>query len=264
MSSATITPRPTASPTYTTSTLTGPVTTTTNLYDIPVDDPIGGARPVQSYIYPTVAFAVALVVAVQVCRLMERKRLRQRQAAALMLRADEHDADAALARLPPPAMYTVYLEKQEWAEQRQITGWSEIMPLSSNLVVKSEKSNPTADAELGSGAHGAIQKTKAAIKGLGHGVLVALDTLALYDLHAAEERRREAARQRAEESDERETIDPRLPRDLVAGILIAMPSSARPPHAQQQPQPEVGAYEEEQLPDVAIGIMEKSWQGGVD
>lgn len=131
-------------------------------------------------------------------------------------------------------------------------------------MVKSEKSNPIADAALGSGAHSAIQKTKAAIKGLGHGFLVGLDTLAFYDLHAAEQRRLEAARQRAKESDEHETIDPRLPRDLVAGIMIAMPSSPRPSHAQQQPQPEVGAYEDEQLPDVAIGVMEKRWQGGVD
>lgn len=58
---------------------------------------------------------------------MERKRLRQRQAVARTLRADEDDADAALARLPPPVMYTVYLDKKEWAEQQQITGWSEIM-----------------------------------------------------------------------------------------------------------------------------------------
>lgn len=223
-------------------------------------------RVQQSYIYPTAAFAVALVVAVQVCRLMERRRVRQRHAMGLAIRAngDGEDEDGAFAKLPPPVMHTVYLDKKGWAEQQRTPGWEGIMPLSSNLVVKPEEPSLTGEVDPESGPRRAIQKTGTVLKGIGHGILVVLDTLALYDLFAAEQKRLEAARKRAEEAgEEQEVIDPRLPRDLVAGIMIAMPSRSKPWHEQQKPEPEVEEHDE-QLPDVAIGVLERRWQVGVD
>ncbi|KAG9043698.1 hypothetical protein FS837_009237 [Tulasnella sp. UAMH 9824] len=242
MSSRTITPSPTASPTYTTS-LVAPVTTTTDLFDIPTEDPMGGSKSAQSYIYPTAAFAVALVVAVQVCRLLERRRLRRRHAMGLALRAngDDEDEDAAFAKLPPPVMHTVYLDKKSWAEHLRTPRWEGIMPLSSNLVVRPEETSLAGDAEPESGPH----------------------AIGFYDRFAAEQRRLEAARKQAEEAGEEEVVDPRLPRDLVAGIMIAMPSRSKPRHEQQKPESEF-EEDDERLPDVAIGVLEKRWQAGVD
>lgn len=261
MSSLTITSSPTVTQSYTTS-LAAPVTTTTDLYDIPIDDPIGGAKPVQSYIYPTVAFAVALLVAVQVCRLMERKRLRQRHAMAQALRtnADGDDEDAAFAKLTPPVMYTVYLDKKSWAEEQERTGWEGIMPLASNLVVRPEERNQATVGEPES----AIQKTKTALRSFGNGVLIVLDALALYDRFAAEQRRLEAAKKREEEAGKNEVIDPSLPRELITGIMITMPSSSKPSNARQKQELDVEVYEEEQLSDMVIGVMERSSRVGVD
>ncbi|KAG8896018.1 hypothetical protein FRC01_012074 [Tulasnella sp. 417] len=260
MSSRTITPNPTTSQILTTS-LAAPITTTTDLFDVPVEDPVSGSKPVQSYIYPTAAFAVALVVAVQVCRLMERRRVRQRLAMGLANGANGDEEDSALAKLPPPVMHTVYLDKKVWAEQQRTPGWEGIMPLSSNFVVKPEEPSVTEDVEPESGPSRAIRKTGAALRSIGHGTLVVLDALGLYDLFAAEQKRLQAARERAEEAGE-EVIDPRLPRDLVAGIMIAMPSRSKTSHEQQSASHEI--EEREQLPDVAIGVLEKRWQAGVD
>ncbi|KAG8892511.1 hypothetical protein FRC01_014121, partial [Tulasnella sp. 417] len=257
MSSRTITPSPTTSQILTTS-LVAPITTTTDLFDVPVEDPVSGSKPVQSYIYPTAAFAVALVVAVQVCRLMERRRVRRRLAMGLA-NADEDDEDSALAKLPPPVMHTVYLDKKVWPEQQRTPGWEGIMPLSSNFAVKPEEPSVTEDVEPESGPSRAFRKTGAALRSIGHGTLVVLDALGLYDLFAAEQKRLEAARERAEEAGE-EVIDPRLPRDLVAGIMIAMPSQSKTLQEQQSASHEI--EERVQLPDVAIGVLEKRWQAG--
>lgn len=136
------------------------------------------------------------------------------------------------------------------------------MPLSSNLVVKPVETSLTGEVELESGPRRAIQRTEATLKSIGHGILVFLDAIGFYDRVAAEQKRLEAERKRAEEAGE-EVVDPRLPRDLIAGIMIAMPSPSKAEHDQQNPESEPEEYDE-RLPDVALGVFEKPWQAGVD
>ncbi|KAG8942552.1 hypothetical protein FRC00_011769 [Tulasnella sp. 408] len=53
-------------------------------------------------------------------------------------------------------------------------------------------------------------------------------------------------------------LDPNLPRELVTGVMILMPSVHRSSHGKQE------NWEEEQLPDVAIGLKDKEWKGRID
>ncbi|KAG8982432.1 hypothetical protein FRB90_006795 [Tulasnella sp. 427] len=264
MSSSTITSSPTLNQSYSTA-LTAPVTTTTDLFDIPTVDNIesGGSKPVQSYIYPAAAFVVVLVVGVFVCRCMERKRMRQRHAVALALRAnsDAEEEDES-ARRSPPVLYTVYLDWKgpeeshcrDEGERLVADEWEAIMPISANLAPKPEEpgSGMSIDATPQPTSRQAGRSTKSIFKSVKRGVLVVLGALALHDRFAAEQRQLETERRRRVDAEA--AINSKLPRELVTGIMIVMPSSLK--HSDKQQKSESVLYEEP-LPEVAFGVVER-------
>ncbi|KAG8979115.1 hypothetical protein FRC05_009325 [Tulasnella sp. 425] len=160
-------------------------------------------------------------------------------------------------------MYDVYLDSKE---ARKIEGYPRGQPLSSNVFVHIEDVKLTAPApdhrrpwlseDSRLNAYIMVDSIKGAI-------LSGLELLSLYNRRAERELRAQNRRNRnsaipAVPHIPEPLLDPNLPRELVTGVMILMPSANRPSSGKHE------KWEEEQLPYVAIGIKDKQWKGRID
>lgn len=175
--------------------------------------------------------------------------------------------EAVTAKLVRPRMYDVYLNGKEARAIGRDIGWNEIMPLSSNVFVH------VSDVELTTPAtqptpqrrpwlsEDSRQNFDVIVDSIKVAILHGLELLSLYNRRAERElrstNRRPSARSAASDTPEA-PLDPSLPRELVTGVVILMPSVPRTLGARHE------NWEDEQLPDVAIGIKDKEWKGRID
>ncbi|KAG9022343.1 hypothetical protein FS837_006444 [Tulasnella sp. UAMH 9824] len=197
-----------------------------------------------------------------------RRRLRRREALGLDWNNLNDDVEeTATAELVPPRMYEVYLDSKEAKKFGRNVGWNGIMPLASNVNVH------VGDAELAP-SHRATQNqpwlseasrlnSQVMFDSIKGAILSGLELLSLYNRRAERElrARNNDRHDLAIVSHIPETpLDPKLPRELVTGVTILMPSVPRTSNGKQ----ESWKDSEERLPDAAIGLTDKEWKGRID
>lgn len=233
--SSTVTPTPSDGLTPSSTTQSSPSVATTEITNFFKDQ-----KPLQSYLYPTLALIIAILVAVHACRFLERRRLRRRRE----LGRDTFDAgddvveEAVADKLVRPRMYEVYLDGKEAKKIGRDVGWNEIMPLASNVNVyvgdvglAPSEPHPASQRQpwLAEDSRMNFQIIVDSIRGA---VLSGLELLSLYNRQAERELRRTRNNDRhalalAASLIPEPPLDPNLPRELVTGVMILMPSVPR-------------------------------------
>ncbi|KAG8895349.1 hypothetical protein FRC00_007598 [Tulasnella sp. 408] len=170
--------------------------------------------------------------------------------------------DAATAKLVRPRMYEVYLDNKEAKKMGRDVGWNDIMPLASNVNVhvgdaELAPSHPTPPREAWL-SEASRMNSQVMFDSIKSAILYGLELLSLYNRRAERQLRARNTDLAIVSHIPEPPLDPNLPRELVTGVMILMPSVHRSSHGKQE------SWEAEQLPDAAIGLKDKEWKGRID
>ncbi|KAG8982431.1 hypothetical protein FRB90_006794 [Tulasnella sp. 427] len=137
-----------------------------------------------------------------------------------------------------------------------------MMPLSSNMFVHVEDAKPASTQQAAPSQRRSWLSEDSRlnflvmVESIKSAVLHGLELVSLYNRRAERDLREMNDRNRAAVSASEipdAPLDPTLPRELVTGVMILMPSRGK-----------LESWEEDQLPDVAIGVKDKEWKGRID